>query len=76
MLVRNKRPVMPKIKHPTLETLTKQGRVQLYAISIGQGTIVHVYQVYGVTNGNGDKQASCITNSILGHICQNLWLGF
>ena len=71
---RHHRPICPNVLHPALKILVTQGRVQLYALNIGGGILVHVYQVYGATNGNGSSQAASVTNSIVAHILSDIQL--
>ena len=72
VIMRATHPICPKIHNAHLATLSMQGRVHLYGLDIGRGVIVHVYQVYGVTNGTNDKQAASITNSIIRHVLKDM----
>ena len=63
-VTRNSRPLKPDILDPTLKKLAQQGRVELYGHNIGNNTIIHNDQTYGVTNGDRDDEAAAHTNAI------------
>jgi ribonuclease HI len=55
-----------------LKVLSRCGRVNLYAINIGEGIIIHCYCIYGATNGEKSDDAVAITNQCIEAIMQDV----
>ena len=64
----NKNIIQPSTKHKLLNKELQIGRFALYGINIGCGEVALAYCIYGHTNGNGDQEARCRTDDLLGLI--------
>ena len=59
MVQKGKKPIIkPNIKNKLLQTLSQQGRFQLYGLRLGHNKVALVYLLYGHTGGAQNNEAS------------------
>ena len=67
-------PLTPKPQSKHLKQLNGKGRVQLYAVQLDTEITILIYNIYGWTNANCNKEAAARTNNMLQAILDDMGL--